>query len=101
TVSVSDFLGAFRENRFRAFPFRRFRLYQILSGLIPGQRGLSFRLLGRSDVPDSSGFVRGLIIESLPGFPLLAVPILFFEIEFGHAEINPVEGAWLESLLPQ
>ncbi|MFE1943789.1 hypothetical protein, partial [Streptomyces massasporeus] len=31
------------------FPFRRFRLYQILSGLIPGQRGLSLRLLGRSD----------------------------------------------------
>ncbi|WP_248510251.1 hypothetical protein, partial [Streptomyces sp. D2-8] len=31
------------------FPFRRFRLYQILSGLIPGQRGLSSRLLGRSD----------------------------------------------------
>ncbi|MBO1338116.1 hypothetical protein, partial [Streptomyces sp. VRA16 Mangrove soil] len=29
--------------------FRRFRLYQILSGLIPSQRGLSFRLLGRSD----------------------------------------------------
>ncbi|MEV2216800.1 hypothetical protein AB0H86_36185, partial [Streptomyces sp. NPDC050997] len=31
------------------FPFRRFRLYQILSALIPGQRGLSSRLLGRSD----------------------------------------------------
>ncbi|MFF8844703.1 hypothetical protein ACF08N_18635, partial [Streptomyces sp. NPDC015127] len=31
------------------FPFRRFRLYQILSGLIPGQRELSSRLLGRSD----------------------------------------------------
>jgi hypothetical protein len=35
--------------RFRVFPFRRFRLYQILSGLIPSQRGLSFRPPGRSD----------------------------------------------------
>ncbi|MEU4872841.1 hypothetical protein, partial [Streptomyces sp. NPDC021608] len=34
---------------FRGFPFRRFRLYQILSALIPGQSGLSSRLLGRSD----------------------------------------------------
>ncbi|MGW8991474.1 hypothetical protein ACWGRF_16310, partial [Streptomyces zhihengii] len=40
-----DFLGAFR-----AFlPFRRFRLYQTLSGLIPSQRAPSSRLLGRSD----------------------------------------------------
>ncbi|EFE81979.1 predicted protein [Streptomyces albidoflavus] len=31
------------------FPFRRFRLYQILSGLIPSQRDSSSRLLGRSD----------------------------------------------------
>ncbi|MEU6423584.1 hypothetical protein, partial [Streptomyces spiralis] len=31
------------------FPFRRFRLYQILFDLIPSQRGLSSRLLGRSD----------------------------------------------------
>ncbi|MFC5219077.1 hypothetical protein, partial [Streptomyces coerulescens] len=31
------------------FPFRRFRLYQILSGLTPSQRGLSSRPLGRSD----------------------------------------------------
>ncbi|MGW7469100.1 hypothetical protein ACWGJT_31635, partial [Streptomyces xantholiticus] len=29
--------------------FRRFRLYQTLSGLIPGQRELSSRPLGRSD----------------------------------------------------
>ncbi|MFD7295733.1 hypothetical protein ACFV9W_20805, partial [Streptomyces sp. NPDC059897] len=29
--------------------FRRVRLYQILSGLIPSQGGLSSRLLGRSD----------------------------------------------------
>ncbi|MFH8992882.1 hypothetical protein, partial [Streptomyces sp. NPDC017940] len=29
--------------------FRRCRLYQILSGLIPSQPGVSFRLLGRSD----------------------------------------------------
>ncbi|WP_218108806.1 hypothetical protein, partial [Streptomyces sp. LUP30] len=34
---------------FRGFPFRRFRLYQILSALIPGQSGLPSRLLGRSD----------------------------------------------------
>ena len=31
------------------FPFRRVRLYQILSGLTPSQRVLSSRLLGRSD----------------------------------------------------
>ncbi|MGY5032691.1 hypothetical protein ACWC9U_17700, partial [Streptomyces sp. 900116325] len=31
------------------FPFRRVRLYQILSGLIPSQWGLPSRLLGRSD----------------------------------------------------
>ncbi|MEV0452931.1 hypothetical protein, partial [Streptomyces sp. NPDC050600] len=35
--------------RFRSGPFRRFRLYQILSGLTPSQRVLSSRLLGRSD----------------------------------------------------
>ncbi|MEU1333973.1 hypothetical protein, partial [Streptomyces sp. NPDC005865] len=50
---VSDFLGAFPVPapafRLSRFPFRRFRLYQILSGLTPGQRGLSLRLLGRSD----------------------------------------------------
>ena len=39
----------FRFRRFRAFPFRRFRLYQILSGLTPSQRGLPSRPLGRSD----------------------------------------------------
>ncbi|MFF8019445.1 hypothetical protein, partial [Streptomyces sp. NPDC007929] len=43
------FPRCFPGSRFRVFPFRRFRLYQILSGLIPGQRGLSSRLLGRSD----------------------------------------------------
>ncbi|MGI5251584.1 MULTISPECIES: hypothetical protein [Streptomycetaceae] len=32
-----------------AFAFRLFRLYQTVSGLIPSQRGLSSRLLGRSD----------------------------------------------------
>ncbi|MFI2372506.1 hypothetical protein, partial [Streptomyces sp. NPDC018833] len=32
------------------FPFQRLRLYQILSGLIPGQRELPSRPLGRSDV---------------------------------------------------
>ncbi|MER7204150.1 hypothetical protein, partial [Streptomyces sp. NPDC000188] len=50
---VSDFLGAFQVSapafRLSRFPFRRFRLYQILSGLIPSQRGLPSRLLGRSD----------------------------------------------------
>ncbi|PWS39709.1 hypothetical protein DKT74_36925 [Streptomyces sp. ZEA17I] len=43
---------------FALFPFRRIRLYQILSGLTPSQRGLSSRLLGRSDaqtLADSSG----------------------------------------------
>ncbi|MFD8982862.1 hypothetical protein, partial [Streptomyces sp. NPDC059564] len=45
---VSDFLGAFQVLRFRVFPFRRFRLYQILSGLTPSQRGLPSGLLGPS-----------------------------------------------------
>src|SRR6476659_8945896 len=50
TVSRSDFLCAFQVSRLsRGFPFRRFRLYQTLSVLIPGQRELSSRLLGRSD----------------------------------------------------
>ncbi|MEU9032296.1 hypothetical protein AB0D46_33305, partial [Streptomyces sp. NPDC048383] len=31
-----DFLGAFQVLRFRAFPFRRFRLYQKLSTGFPG-----------------------------------------------------------------
>jgi hypothetical protein len=43
---ISSALSRFPLSR---FPFRRFRLYQILSGLIPSQRGLSSRLLGRSD----------------------------------------------------
>ncbi|MER6203772.1 hypothetical protein ABT234_41285, partial [Streptomyces sp. NPDC001586] len=33
---VSDFLGAFQFQRFRAFPFRRFRLYQKFSTGFPG-----------------------------------------------------------------
>ncbi|MFD3675104.1 hypothetical protein, partial [Streptomyces sp. NPDC058672] len=53
TLSCPIFLGAFQVSapafRLSRFPFRRFRLYQILSGLIPSQRGLSSRLLGRSD----------------------------------------------------
>ena len=50
TVSRSDFLGAFQVPRLsRGFPFRRFRLYQTLSALIPSQRESSSRLLGRSD----------------------------------------------------
>ncbi|MEU9012167.1 hypothetical protein AB0D12_20840, partial [Streptomyces sp. NPDC048479] len=36
--------------------FRRFRLYQILSGLTPSQRVLSFRLLGRSDAQTLADF---------------------------------------------
>ena len=43
---ISSVLSRFPLSR---FPFRRFRLYQILSGLIPSQRGLSSRPLGRSD----------------------------------------------------
>ncbi|MFI1487731.1 hypothetical protein, partial [Streptomyces sp. NPDC020747] len=43
---ISSVLSRFSLSR---FPFRRFRLYQILSGLIPGQSGLPSRLLGRSD----------------------------------------------------
>ncbi|MEE1829933.1 hypothetical protein, partial [Streptomyces sp. SP17KL33] len=45
-VPISSALSRFPLPR---FPFRRFRLYQILSGLIPSQRELSSRLLGRSD----------------------------------------------------
>ncbi|MFD0358782.1 hypothetical protein ACFVHW_34380, partial [Streptomyces sp. NPDC127110] len=48
TLSES-FSLAFQVLRFRAFPFRRFRLYQILSGLTSSQRGLSSGLLGPSD----------------------------------------------------
>ena len=43
---ISSVLSRFPLSR---FPFRRFRLYQILSGLTPSQRGLSSRPLGRSD----------------------------------------------------
>ena len=43
---ISSVLSRFPLSR---FPFRRFRLYQILSGLIPSQRGLPSRPLGRSD----------------------------------------------------
>jgi hypothetical protein len=52
---ISSALSRFSLSR---FPFRRFRLYQILSGLIPSQRELSSRLLGRSDVPNLSGSAR-------------------------------------------
>ncbi|MER7508477.1 hypothetical protein ABTX82_08920, partial [Streptomyces lavendulae] len=48
TLSCPIFLGAFEVLRFRAFPFRRFRLYQILSGLTPSQRVLRSGLLGPS-----------------------------------------------------
>ncbi|MGW2123293.1 hypothetical protein, partial [Streptomyces sp. NPDC001758] len=43
---ISSTLSSFTLSR---FPFRRFRLYQILSEPIPGQNGLSSRPLGRSD----------------------------------------------------
>ncbi|MGW0766427.1 hypothetical protein, partial [Streptomyces sp. NPDC002676] len=43
---ISSVLSRFSLSR---FPFRRFRLYQVLSGLTPSQLGLSSRLLGRSD----------------------------------------------------
>src|SRR3954452_24302965 len=45
-VPISSALSRFPLSR---FPFRRLRLYQILSGLIPSQRGLPSRPLGRSD----------------------------------------------------
>ncbi|MGQ4336237.1 hypothetical protein, partial [Streptomyces hayashii] len=61
------------------FPFRRFRLYQILSALIPGQSGLPSRLLGRSDVSNLSGSGWQFLI----GLPAPN------RIEFGHAEIQP------------
>jgi hypothetical protein len=84
----------------------RFRLYQTLSRPIPRRRGIAFRLfnlpatltiadpfgpdlsqlslssrlLGRSDVPNSSGCSRQFLIglPSSTGF------------EFGHAEIDPI-----------
>ncbi|MFC8915510.1 hypothetical protein ACFT5C_07035, partial [Streptomyces sp. NPDC057116] len=49
SVSATRWSGLPGCSSLSRFPFRRFRLYQILSGLIPSQRGLSFRLLGRSD----------------------------------------------------
>ena len=73
---ISSVLSRFPLSR---FPFRRFRLYQILSGLIPSQRGLSSRLLGRSDVSNFSGF--------LPAVPNRAAEPN--RIEFGHAEFDP------------
>ena len=61
------------------FPFRRFRLYQILSGLSPSQRGLPSRPLGRSDVSNLSGLsLRSQIEEPHPN-----------RIEFGRAEFIP------------
>ncbi|MFB6523918.1 hypothetical protein, partial [Streptomyces sp. NPDC056401] len=47
--SLSRLFSAFQVIRFRVFPFRRVRLYQILSGLTPSQRDLPFGLLGPSD----------------------------------------------------
>ncbi|OAR22471.1 hypothetical protein A8W25_22770 [Streptomyces sp. ERV7] len=65
--------------------FLRFRLYQTLSCPIPGLPGqvvLSFRLLGRSDVPDSSGFLGRLLIGPFePSTPI--------RNRIRHAEIHP------------
>ena len=72
---ISSALSRFSLSR---FPFRRFRLYQILSGLIPSQRGLSSQPLGRSDVPNFSGSSRQFLIG--PPRPN--------RIEFGHAEFT-------------
>jgi hypothetical protein len=44
--------------------FRRFRLYQILSGLIPGRTRVVFPAVGPFRRPNSSGFPERLIIES-------------------------------------
>ncbi|MFD0146966.1 hypothetical protein ACFVGW_31675, partial [Streptomyces sp. NPDC127129] len=49
SVSATRWSGLPGRSSLSRFPFRRFRLYQILSGLIPSQRELSSRLLGRSD----------------------------------------------------
>ena len=46
-----------------SFGISCFRLYQTLSCPIPRRRGVSFRLFGRSDVPNSSGYPGRLIIE--------------------------------------
>ena len=59
TVSGSDFLGAFQVPAFVSrFPFRRFRLYQILSGLTPSQRGCP---PGRWAVPTSETLADSLL----------------------------------------
>ncbi|MFC5802947.1 hypothetical protein, partial [Streptomyces formicae] len=49
SVSATRWSGLPGRSPLSRFPFRRFRLYQILSGLIPSQRGVSFRPLSRSD----------------------------------------------------
>ena len=61
TVSdpISSALSRFPLSR---FPFRQSRLYQILSGLTPSQRGLPSRPLGRSDVSNLSGSARQFLI---------------------------------------
>ncbi|MFI8305158.1 hypothetical protein ACIF80_17260, partial [Streptomyces sp. NPDC085927] len=47
---ISSGFSALTGSCFLRFPFRRLRLYQIFFfDLTPGQRGLSFRPLGRSD----------------------------------------------------
>ncbi|MFJ4712626.1 hypothetical protein, partial [Streptomyces sp. NPDC088785] len=66
--------------------FRRVRLYQILSGLIPSQRACLRGLLGRSDVSNFSGSLRQFLIEVIGTFATQ------FRIEFGHAEDNPALG---------
>ena len=77
---ISSALSRFPLSR---FSFRRVRLYQILSGLTPSQRGSSSRLLGRSDASNFSGSLRQFLIG--PPDP--------DRIEFGHAEFTPTEGS--------
>ncbi|MGW2206774.1 hypothetical protein, partial [Streptomyces sp. NPDC001774] len=59
SVSATRWSGLPGCSSLSRFPFRRFRLYQILSGLIPSQRELSSRLLGRSDAQTLADFPGG------------------------------------------
>ncbi|MFF9869159.1 hypothetical protein ACF1G0_27805, partial [Streptomyces sp. NPDC013953] len=49
SVSATRWSGLPVRSSLSRFPFRRFRLYQILSGLIPSQRVCPPDPLGRSD----------------------------------------------------
>ncbi|MBT2529601.1 hypothetical protein J7E91_30465, partial [Streptomyces sp. ISL-99] len=59
---VSDFLGAFQFFAF-AFPFPAIPTLSGPFGPDSQSAGLSFRLFGRSDALNSSGFPERLIIE--------------------------------------